>query len=255
MHNQPDNSAQSINRSLSRRKMIQSAAALGAAGALGLGASTAMAKPTLGRLKKKSVILFQGDSITDAGRKREITEPNRAEALGRGYPALVAGELLADYPDHDLQIYNRGISGNKIPDLAARWERDAIDLKPDILSIKIGVNDYWHTIAFGNKYKGTVDDYETGYRELIERTLNENRGVQIVICDPFTLRDWKEYKGYQRRAKKIADEFRLTWVDFQGAFDQALDAADSKFWAGDGVHPSTPGHALMAQTWRAAVGI
>jgi lysophospholipase L1-like esterase len=241
--------------SLSRRKLIQSAAAVGAMSALGLGSSSAQAKPTSKGIKKGTVILFQGDSITDAGRKKDVTAPNDAGALGRGYPALVAGELLSDYPDEELQIYNRGISGNKVPDLAGRWDRDAIELKPDILSIKIGVNDYWHTIAFGNKYTGTVDDYEEGYRELIQRTQKEIRGVRIVICDPFTLRDWEPYKEYQARARKLADEFDLTWVPLQEVFDKALEAAPSKFWAGDAVHPSSPGHALIAQAWREAVGI
>ncbi|MCU0779499.1 MAG: GDSL-type esterase/lipase family protein [Akkermansiaceae bacterium] len=158
--------------SLSRRSLLKGGWTIGAAGVLGSFAPIAHAAPT-DKLKKGDVILFQGDSITDAGRKKDLAMANDSEALGKSYAAMIAGELLAEYPDLSLQCYNRGISGNKVPDLAARWDTDTIALKPAILSIHIGVNDLWHTVAFGSKYKGTIDDYETGYRELIKRSLQD----------------------------------------------------------------------------------
>jgi lysophospholipase L1-like esterase len=166
--------------------------------------------------------------------------------------------LLRAYPELGLQIHNRGISGNKVPDLAERWQKDALDLKPDILSILIGVNDLWHTFAFGNKYKGTVKDYDQGYRALLERTQKEIPGVRIVICEPFTTRTSKEFAplaDYRAVAKTIAKELSLTFVPYQSAFDAALKVAPAEFWLTDGVHPSVAGHALMVETWRKAVGI
>src|SRR5688500_14605070 len=82
-----------------------------------------------------STILFQGDSITDASRNRTVPEPNVARALGTGYPLLIASALLKQRPERGYRFINRGISGNKVPDLAQRWAADAIALQPDVLSI------------------------------------------------------------------------------------------------------------------------
>ena len=242
---------------LSRRNLIKGTLALGAAGAmLPITAKSEDAKKAF-KLKKGDVILFQGDSITDAGRRRNIKKPNDSGALGRGYAAMIAGDLLADNPELGLQIYNRGISGNKIPDLAKRWKEDCIDLKPAVLSIMIGINDYWHTIAFGKKYKATVQDYETGFKKLIEDTVKELPNVKIVICEPFELRNWKVFDPYRKAAKKIADDMKLTFVPFHTAFMKAVKSkgTDGKFWAWDGIHPSIAGHSLMRKTWLEAVGV
>lgn len=244
---------------ISRRSALKG---FGALGALGVLSSTAMAAsghaPKI-KLKKGSVILFQGDSITDAGRDKNIAEPNNSKALGKGYAAMVAGSLLGQYADLELKVYNCGISGNKIPDLAGRWQEDTLNLKPDVLSILIGINDLWHTVAFGSKYKGTVDDYEAGFRKLIEQTQSELPDVQIVMCEPFTLRAWPAFDPYIERATKLAKEFKLTWVPFHSIFDKAADSVgeerDTAFWLWDGIHPTIPGHALMADAWRAATGL
>ena len=211
-------------------------------------------------LKPGSVVLFQGDSITDAGRSRNNKGPNSTAGLGRGYPYLLAGALLADHPEARLEIYNRGISGNKVPDLAQRWQEDAVDLKPAVLSILIGVNDIWHKLA--GRYDGTVADYETGYRELLLRTRKEIPGVRIIVCEPFVLRCGAVNDGWfpefdQRRAvaRKLADELGLALVPFQSMFDEAAKQAPPSYWAGDGVHPTLAGHALMAKRWREVVGI
>jgi lysophospholipase L1-like esterase len=131
-------------------------------------------------------------------------------------------------------------------------------LKPDVLSIMIGVNDLWHTFAFGSTYKGTIGDYETGYRALLERTQKEVPGVRIVICEPFTTRTSPEFKPleqFRAVSKKLADEMHLAFVPFQSLFDEAIKAAPAEFWLGDGIHPSTAGHAIMARKWRQVVGI
>jgi len=206
------------------------------------------------------VILFQGDSITDAGRDRQATGANDSRGLGGGYAAMAAGAILGAHPDRKLQVYNRGISGNKVPDLADRWARDTIALKPSLLSILIGVNDIWHKL--NGPYRGTVEQYETGYRELLQRSLDEIPGVRIVVCEPFALRcgtvndTWfPEFDRRRATARKLADEFKLEFVPFQAMFDKATQSTAPAFWAEDGVHPTIPGHALMAQTWRDVVGL
>lgn len=246
---------------ISRRSLLSGATSVATLGALGISARAQDKPANKTPLKKGSVIVFQGDSITDAGRKKDILEANDSGALGKGYAANAAGEILVDHAELGLQFYNRGISGNKIPDLAARWHKDCIELKPDILSILIGINDIWHTIAFGAKYQATIADYEEGYRQLIKDTLAAKADTRIVICEPFTTRDnFKSREGktaadYAVVAKKIADDMKLTFVAFQAEFDKACKAAPGKFWLSDGIHPSTAGHALMSQVWRRAVGI
>lgn len=207
------------------------------------------------KLTKGARILFQGDSATDAGRKRDAENWTDGGALGRGYPALAAGQMLVDYPDLEMEVHNRGISGHEVPDLAGRWQADAIDLKPAVLSILVGINDYWHTIAFGSKYKGTVDDYEKGYRDLIQQSRKQIPGVHIIICEPFTLRNWPQFDPYRAVAKKLADEQKLTFVPFQQVFEDAAETAPKEFWLWDGIHPTPAGHALMVRAWRFSVGV
>lgn len=251
---------QKTSASLSRRTLLKRGLALGAAGALAPCASQtfgASAKPATGNLKQGDVIVFQGDSITDAGRKKKNLEANQSDALGKGYAAMIAGEMLADYPELDLKFYNRGISGNKVPDLAARWEEDTIALKPAVLSIMVGINDLWHTVAFGRKYKGTVKDYEDGYRKLIEQSLKALPDVRIIICEPYELRKWAQFDPYRVVAKKLADDMNLTFVPFHSMFEKAVKSkgTDGKFWAWDGIHPTIPGHTLMRKVWRESTGL
>ena len=200
-------------------------------------------------------ILFQGDSITDAGRSREkATTPNEQPGLGNGYAWFAAAELLVDRPRGNLKIFNRGISGNKVFQLAERWQADCLDLKPDLLSILIGVKDFWHTLD--GKYQGTIEVYERDYRALLERTRKALPKVKLLICEPFVLRcgavndRWfPEFDKYRAAAHRIAKEFKATFLPFQTMFDEALKYAPPPHWAGDGVHPTAAGAALMAHEW------
>jgi lysophospholipase L1-like esterase len=244
--------------SFSRRKALQTAASLGALGAIGTIARANEPSRAGTSLRKGAVIVFQGDSITDEGRKKDVLDANDNKGLGKGYAAIASGQAMLAHPGLELKCYNRGISGNKVPDLAERWQQDAVDLKPDILSILIGVNDLWHTLAFGKTYKGTLKDYETGYRALIERSQKEIPGVRIVICEPFTTRtseDFKVLADYAKVARKLAGEMKLPFVPFQSLFDEASKAAPAEFWLWDGIHPTVAGHAIMADMWREVVGI
>jgi lysophospholipase L1-like esterase len=209
-----------------------------------------------------STLLFQGDSITDARRDRkEEAKPNHPGMLGDGYPFHVAGQLLAEHPGVGLRIFNRGISGNKVPDLDARWQTDCLDLKPALLSVLIGVNDLWHRL--GGRYDGTPERYRDGFAALLRRTRETLPDVSLVVCEPFVLRcgavtdEWfPEFETRRAYASEVAREVGATWVPFQEAFDRAVQAGiGPEYWAPDGVHPSLAGHALMAKVWRAAVGL
>jgi len=208
-------------------------------------------------LAKGAVILFQGDSITDAGRSRKNTGANNPDALGRGYPVLAAGEILRRFAGLEPRVFNRGISGNKVHQLAARWDGETIALKPDVLSILIGVNDHWHSIGGG--YKGTPEIYEKDYRALLKRTVAALPAARLVICEPFVLKGGGAIKNeaqwfpvfdrYREIAKKLAGEFNTLFVPFQSAFDDAMKTAPAKYWSPDGVHPSLAGAQLMATVW------
>src|SRR5256885_10435649 len=130
--------------------------------------AAARADRPAGRTAEGVVVVFQGDSITDCGRNRTVADPNAPAALGSGYPLLVTAAALAAHPDRGLRFYNRGVSGNKVPDLQERWAVDALELQPDVLSILIGVNDFWHKLSGG--YTRTVADYESQIAAPLEET-------------------------------------------------------------------------------------
>ncbi|TWT74424.1 GDSL-like Lipase/Acylhydrolase [Posidoniimonas polymericola] len=250
--------ATSYNAAQQPRRAFLQTAAIGAvaAGAATHASAAAAAKTSM--IPDGATILFQGDSITDAGRNKDAPAANDHEALGNGYAFLTAASLLVDRPDAGLKCYNRGISGNKVHQLAERWQQDCLDLKPDVLSILIGVNDIWHWLN-GN-YDGTIDTYRDDYRQLLERTKSELPSTRIVICEPFVLKTgavgdkwFPKFDEFRTAAKELADEFADVWVPFQSMFDKAITIAAPSHWAGDGVHPSAAGAALMAHAWRRAV--
>ena len=154
--------------------------------------------------------------------------PNSDAGLGRGYAWLAAAQLLIDRPDAKLKFFNRGNSGNKVYQLAERWQADCLDLKPDVLSILIGVNDFSHSLD--GSYKSTAETYESGYRALIKRTKAALPNVKLVICEPFVLKAGKVndkwfpgYDGYRAAAKRVADESGAVFVPFQTMFDAAVE--------------------------------
>jgi lysophospholipase L1-like esterase len=210
-------------------------------------------------LNTDDVVLFQGDSITDWGRDHNAKDYNSNGALGSGYAFMTAGQLLAKYADKNLKIYNKGVSGNKVYQLAERWDTDCLNLKPNVLSIHIGVNDFWHTLTGG--YKGTIETYITDYHKLLDRTKQALPDVKLIICEPFALKgvkavDDKWYPAfdlYRKAARDIAAEYHATFVPLQEIFDKALDLQPAHYWNLDGVHPSVAGQALMAHAWMKAV--
>lgn len=206
-------------------------------------------------LQKGDVILFQGDSITDAGRKKDNMDFNNSSALGNGYAFLAASELLYRNPDKSLKIYNKGISGNKVYQLAERWEADCFELKPNVLSILIGVNDFWHTLT--NNYAGTIKTYKDDLTTLLDRTKQKFPQLKLIIGEPFAVKGIKAvdekwypaFDDYRKAAKETAEHFGAIFLPYQAVFDKAQKSAPGVYWTHDGVHPSVAGSKLMADTW------
>ena len=203
-------------------------------------------------------IVFQGDSITDAGCSKDYALPPN-EGLGSGYPFLVMARLRAFEPEKDWQIFNRGISGNRVVDLYARWKRDALNLKPDILSILIGVNDTWHEDAHQNGVE--VPRYAQFYRMLLEWTREVLPETKLVLLEPFVLpfgavhAHWlPEMDARRSVVKKLAEDFKTVFIPTQTILNAALKQAPPEYWLRDGVHPTPAGHMLLAQAWIEATG-
>lgn len=198
------------------------------------------------------IILFQGDSITDVGRARDCDLPN--VGMGAGYPFMVMSALRCAYPEKDFQCYNRGISGNRIVDLYARWKLDALNLKPDILSILIGVNDTWHESARHNGVD--VKRYGIFYKMLLEWTLETLPDVKLLLMDPFVLPfdqckpGWPEEIAQRREiVHQLAAEFKTANLKTQDLLDEAVKKAPHCYWLRDGVHPTSAGHQLITNAW------
>ncbi|OOQ60111.1 SGNH/GDSL hydrolase family protein [Mucilaginibacter pedocola] len=246
----------------SRRSFLKSAA-IGTVASLTIPqiveAATGNASGKKVQLNDNDVILFQGDSITDWGRNHKATEPNTTDMLGTGYTTYAASELLLKHPQKNFKIYNRGISGNKVYQLAERWEADCLAIKPNVLSIHIGVNDFWHSLTSG--YKGTIDTYITDYTALLERTRQALPGVKFIIGEPFALKgtrfvDDKWYPTFtlfQKAAKDLAEKFDAPLIPLQKVFDKALETGSANYWTLDGVHPSVAGSRLMGEAWLSCV--
>ncbi|MCC7146566.1 MAG: SGNH/GDSL hydrolase family protein [Phycisphaeraceae bacterium] len=206
----------------------------------------------------KSVVLFQGDSITDAGRNRDVAkvDPQSLAALGNGYAMLTASQLLVRLADHDLTIHNRGIGGNRVPDLRDRWQVDCIDLKPNLVSILIGVNDTWHGYINGGNKGVPVNEYEQIYRRLLDWTVSALPGVKLVLGEPFTFRCGKVTAAWEPEmsqrvqvVRELANDFGARLVPFQTEIDRILPKVSGEYWSTDGVHPTLAGHALLAKIW------
>ena len=198
-------------------------------------------------------ILMQGDSITDAGRNRTMEAlPGNNHALGNGYANLTAAALLEKYPEKDLQIYNRGISGHRVVDLYARWKVDTLNLQPDILSILIGVNDVWHERSYANGVE--ADRFEQIYDLLLDWTFKALPQVKVVLLEPFTMLCGEVDEAFAadtavRAAitRKLAAKYNTEFLPTQQILDEACKRAEPAYWAKDGVHPTPAGHALITE--------
>jgi lysophospholipase L1-like esterase len=145
--------------------------------------------------------------------------------------------------------------------LAERWDADCLDLKPTVLSILVGVNDFWHTLASG--YKGTIQTYRDDYKALLDRTKAKLPDVKLIIGEPYAVRgvkavDEKWYPAfdeYRQAAREIAENYGAAFIPYQDIYDKALKSAPGSYWTPDGVHPSIAGARLMAEAWIQAVNV
>lgn len=204
------------------------------------------------------LILFQGDSITDCERNRDdIT------STGMGYVHMVKGQLGCEYPG-EYGFVNKGISGNRIVDVYARIKSDIINLKPDYMSLLIGVNDVWHEL--GGKHNGVdAEKFEMIYDMLIAETLEALPNIKIMILEPFFLEAeatiateveperWNYFRTEvplrAAAARRIAEKYGIPFVELQNKFDDACKQAPASYWLKDGVHPTPMGHWIIKSEW------
>jgi lysophospholipase L1-like esterase len=205
-------------------------------------------------------IVFVGDSIMDCGRAQPIGE-GLFGALGNGWISFVDGLLNVAHPEFHLRCVNMGCGGNTIRDLDARWQKDVLDLKPDWVTIMIGVNDVWRQFDMPTIPEAAVPlpEYTETLRKLVERTQPHVKG--IVLMTPFFMepnrRDAmrKTLDGYGDAVRALATEKNLPLADAQGAMDRLLEHFYSAAIGWDRVHPNTIGGMVLARTWLASVGV
>jgi len=204
-------------------------------------------------------VLFQGDSITDCGRPRDGSDSH----MGLGYPALIAAMMGHRHPKLNTTFINRGIGGDRVPDLQSRWQADCIDLAPDWVSILIGINDST-SIARGDE-GFTVAAYEAGYRDIL-RQVREKTDARPIILEPFLLHTKHPYDFIPPVAKirakldpiiaaarKLARDFDAISVPLDDLFQAASAEVAPAHWSADAIHPTPAGHALIAEAWIRAV--
>ena len=194
-------------------------------------------------------ILFQGDSITDAGRDFQ----NDAQ-LGYGYANMTAGKIAVDYPGQ-YKMINKGISGNRIVDVYARMKADIINLNPSYMSILIGVNDVWHELEWQNGV--APEKFERVYDWLITELKEALPQLQIIILEPFVLKGpateqkWEAFEqevgALAKICKGLAQKHNLVFVPLQEKLEALADATSTTYVLGDGVHPTYAGHELISR--------
>ena len=206
-------------------------------------------------IKENSLVLFQGDSITDWGRNRED-----GDNLGAGYAMITAAWFGALYPELKVKFLNRGIGGDRTVDLKTRWQRDCLDLKPDLISILIGINDTWR--KYDNNDPTTKEEYKASYHFLLTEIRNK-LNAQIILCEPFLLpvteaqkKQWREDLNPKIDVvKELAREFDAIYLPFDEIFATATTKQPPEYWASDGVHPTPAGYGLMSQHWLKAAKV
>ncbi len=210
--------------------------------------------------KKGPLILFTGDSITDGNRyKKKDQEWDLNHQIGHTYAYIINGILGSAYPEKQFRFKAKGVSGNRIVDLYARNEVDLYPLKPDILSILVGVND--GPIDRNNYQPTPKEKYEMLYRILLQDVKKQLPECKIILMEPFVCEAgslkkegsyplWREaISGYAQVVKKVSEEFGTLFLPLQKLFDEKCAQFEPEYWCWDGVHPTENGHGLIAREW------
>jgi len=203
-------------------------------------------------------IVFVGDSITDCGRARPVGEGN---GLGNGYVQFIDAFLGATKPELKLRTINMGVGGNTVRDLEARWQTDVLILKPQYVSLMIGINDVWR--QFDSPLQKEIHVGPEEYRDTLDRLLAKTTPhvERTFVASPFYIEPNKhdrmrarmdEYGAY---AQEVAIEHGAVWVDVQAAFDAVLRHVHPNALAWDRVHPNATGHAIITRAWLKSVGV
>lgn len=209
-------------------------------------------------------VLFQGDSITDMAHIDSAADMNHI--YGHSYVFLLAAYLGAEYPTNNIKIINKGVSGDRLEDMSARYKTDTLPYNPDIISILIGINDILQ-LADAEIIESDIA-YKNRFQSLIDKTKAALPKTTIVICEPFCFPEAanEKYKGvlkkylplYSSAAKQIAEENNLIFVPLREKFEKAYQNNPQlgyKHWIWDGVHPTAAGHMLIAKQWLKYVNI
>ena len=203
-------------------------------------------------IARGSRVLFIGDSITDAGRNRD-----EGEDLGHGYALMAAAGFIAAHPRHGVSFVNRGIGGDRMQDLVARWDEDCLSLRPDVVSVLIGINDTWR--LFDSDDPSPIEEFERDYRATLRRT-RDALDARLLLIEPFLLPMTEEQPRWRADldprlhvVRTMAAEFDATLVAADGLFAAAAAEAGPQVWCSDGVHLTPAGDALLARAWLAAV--
>lgn len=204
-------------------------------------------------------ILFQGDSITDGNRyKSKASEWDKNHQIGHSYVYIVTGLLGMQYPERKFEFVNRGISGNTAGELAKRWQTDALDIAPDVLSVLVGVNDCVRAADRSVKDL-SASEYEEHYRLILTQSREKNPDLKIILLEPFAYPETQTIgtsspairraimKSEQKIVRRLAKEFDAVFVPLQEVFDEALKVREPEYWLWDGTHPTEAGHALIAR--------
>lgn len=195
-------------------------------------------------------VLFQGDSITDAGRDWDDIHD-----LGWGYPRYAAETIKNRHPGTEFEFINLGISGNEAQHLRERWQADCIDIQPDVVSILVGVNDTWHYAEDRNWMPNAY--FEECYRHILTE-IKTKTSAKIMMLEQYLLPvSDKEYFRVDLDPKiqitrKLAREFADVFVPLDGIFAAHCIGEKPTAWSEDGVHPNEAGARLIADYYAAA---
>lgn len=218
-------------------------------------------------------ILYIGDSITDgnwggcgSSSDRNLFDMNHI--FGHGYMFICAAYYMSEFPEKNYSFYNRGISGNTLVDLEKRWEKDVLEIHPDVLSVLIGINDVHSYLESGESKEFDFESWEKIYRSLLDRAITENPHLQLVLGTPFVFQtgSMKENPKFDKalemvlklksRVEKIAIDYNAVCLPYFNLFEQLIHESKSlsdTYWIWDGIHPTPAGHHRMAKIWMESV--